>query len=409
MLRGELLADLTLTVDDFFSSTYGTIYGVMRDVWESRGEVDIAMVGDRVERKGVPRDVFAECAKAVATPAHGASFAAIVKTRAKARRLLEEAGRLAAEAEGTSDPDALARESSERIAALLDSGISTSGMDITESANAVLQDLASGEGRIPGLDTGYPLLDYKTLGLKPGELWIVAGRPSMGKSSFSNNIAWNLASRGKKVAIFSLEVDRSQLVRNIVSIATGIRLRTLVAGQAVDPLTYQRAVERVAPLLAGNLHVSDDGRVTPGAILSQCRTLKRQKGLDLVIVDYIQLCEMGGKGKRHEDVGAISRGLKLMARDLGVPVIALSQLNRNLENREEKRPRLADLRESGSLEQDADVVIGLFRPWVYTKLSSEERDAEAIILKQRNGPLGTVKLDFDAETVSFHVPPPRTM
>lgn len=404
MLKGELLADIDLTPGDFHSAVMGGIYACLREVWEEQGDLDIALAASRAEKRGVSRDEFASCVSSVQTPAHGIQFAKVVARKAKSRAIVAEAERLGREAAESEDPDALIREVEGRLSALMEGAGAHEAMSTDDAFGAVLDDLKSGTGRVRGKSTGYPSLDYKTLGMKPGEFWILAGRPSMGKSSLANNIAYNVMREGGKVAMFSLEVDTLQVMRNLVSIASGIGLQKIISGSAVDEVQYSLAATAVAPLMGNNLFVCDDGRITPSSIRAYARTIQRKHGLDLIIVDYIQLIEGGNRGNRQQDVSDISRGLKLLSRELGVPVLALSQLNRGLESREEKRPRLSDLRESGSLEQDCDVCLGVYRPWVYSRIPSEERDAEVIILKQRNGPLGIVRLDFEATCVRFAVP-----
>ena len=288
-------------------------------------------------------------------------------------------------------------------------------------------------GTVTGLSTGLIDLDAKLGGLHPSDLIILAGRPSMGKTALATNIAFHAARnfmgeaqpdgtvkavRGGRVAFYSLEMSKEQLAGRIVADVAGVSGDRIRKGQ-IEPDEYRRMRDAAAVLRKIPLHIDDGGGTSIAKITARARRLKRRQGLDLIVVDYLQLAKGTGRPEnRVAEISEITGGLKAMAKDLGVPVIALSQLSRKVEDREDKRPQLADLRESGSIEQDADAVLFVFREAYYIgraepkagtaehmawqdDMSRCEREADVIIAKQRHGPIGTVKLSFDGDTTRF--------
>ena len=255
-----------------------------------------------------------------------------------------------------------------------------------------------------GLPTGFLEFDNKTTGLGPGDLMILAARPSMGKTSFAMNIAEHGAfDRKEAVAMFSMEMSAEQLGFRVISSRSGIPLHKLRSGelndQEMDQLTWTIGRLREAPLF-----IDETGGLSPMDLRAKARRLAMRENLKLLIVDYIQLMQVPGKGdNRVQEVSEISRQMKSLAKELAIPIIALSQLNRGLENRDNKRPRMSDLRESGGIEQDADLVVFIYRDWVYDK-NADERAAEVIIAKQRNGPLATIPVQFIGANTKFENP-----
>lgn len=253
-------------------------------------------------------------------------------------------------------------------------------------------------GRVNGLETGYSRLDQSVGGLRGGDLVIVAGRPSMGKTAFTLNIAENVAGAGKQVAFFSLEMTRIQLTERLVFGRAEVDSVKARIGK-LESNDIRRILGAAESLHAVPLHIDDTSALSVFQLRSHCRRMKRKGGVDLIIVDYLQL--MRGSGdSRVQEIGNISRSLKALAKELDVPVIALSQLNRSLESRTEKRPTLSDLRDSGEIEQDADLVWMLYRDVVYNK-KANPREAELNMAKNRRGPCGTVRLYFDAQFTRF--------
>ncbi len=272
-------------------------------------------------------------------------------------------------------------------------------MDQLEQKMEYLRQNPSG---LAGLATGFTDLDAKTTGFHPGDLVILAGRPSMGKTSFALNIAEHVALYLKKpAAVFSMEMPAEQLALRMVSSFARIPMGQLRGGDMEDRY-WDRLVSQGSLIREAPLYIDETGALSPLDLRSRARRIKQRHGLGLIVVDYIQLMQVAGtKENRTNEISEISRSLKALAKELEVPVIALSQLNRGVEQRDNKRPRMADLRESGGIEQDADLVIFIYRDEVYNKDSPDKGTAEIIIAKQRNGPLGTVKTAFLGEFTRF--------
>lgn len=265
-----------------------------------------------------------------------------------------------------------------------------------------IQEMRDNPKGLAGLPTGFSDLDKLTTGLHPGDLVIVAGRPSMGKTSFALNIAEHVALYEKKAAaVFSMEMPADQLALRVLSSFARIDMGKLRAGELgdrdMDRLVSQGGLVSEAPLF-----IDETGALSPLELRARARRMKQRHDIQLIVVDYIQLMQVpGNKDNRTSEIAEISRGLKALAKELSIPVIALSQLNRGVEQRDNKRPRMADLRESGGIEQDADLIAFIYRDEVYNKESPDKGTAEIIIAKQRNGPLGTVKAAFLGQYTRF--------
>jgi replicative DNA helicase len=255
---------------------------------------------------------------------------------------------------------------------------------------------------ITGVATGFYEIDMMTSGLQPSDLVIVAGRPSMGKTAFAVNIAQHAAIKESlPVAIFSMEMPSEQLAMRMLSSLGRIDQHKIRTGKLGDD-DWPRLTHAVGILSEANLYIDDTPALSPGEIRARCRRLAREHGLGLIVVDYLQLMQVhGSKENRATEISEISRSLKALAKELNVPVLALSQLNRSLESRNDKRPVMSDLRESGAIEQDADVIMFIYRDEVYDEDSVDKGIAEIIIGKQRNGPIGIRKLRFFGEYTTF--------
>jgi len=258
------------------------------------------------------------------------------------------------------------------------------------------------EGAITGLATGFDKFDEMTTGLQPGDLVIVAGRPSMGKTTFAMNIAENAAIAAKAaVAVFSMEMPGESLAMRMISSLGRIDQHHIRTGQLTDE-DWPRITSAVHMLSETSIFIDDTPAMTPGEIRAKARRIKRKHGLGLIVIDYIQLMQVhGGSENRATEISEISRGLKALAKELHVPVVALSQLNRSLEQRPDKRPIMSDLRESGAIEQDADLIVFIYRDEVYNEDSPDKGTAEIIISKQRNGPIGKSRLTFLGKYTKF--------
>jgi replicative DNA helicase len=259
------------------------------------------------------------------------------------------------------------------------------------------------KGELTGVSSGFKELDRMTAGLQPGDLIVVAGRPSMGKTTFALNIAEN-AAFGKKatpVAVFSMEMSREQLAFRMISSLGRVNQGHLRTGNFGDE-EWSRINGAINMMKSAPIYIDDTGALTPTEVRARARRLKREHGLGLVVIDYLQLMQVPGtKENRATEISEISRSLKALAKELSVPVIALSQLNRSVEQRQDKKPVMSDLRESGAIEQDADVIMMIYREEVYDKNTTRKGIAEVIITKQRNGPVGEISLNFQGEFTKF--------
>jgi len=337
------------------------------------------------------------------------AYADIVRERSVLRQLIEVGTDIAGSAfnpEGRNSKELL--DSAERSVFEIAEQGARSGkgfVDIRKLLNSTvvhIDKLFEQGGTITGVSTGFTDFDDKTTGLQKGDLVIVAGRPSMGKTTFAMNIAENAAIGEKKsVAVFSMEMPAEQLAMRMIASLGRIDQKNLRTGQLNDE-DWPRITSAVAILSEAKLFVDDTGALSPGEVRARARRLKREHGLDLVVVDYLQLMQVPGGGEnRATEISEISRGLKALAKELEVPVIALSQLNRSLEQRPNKRPVMSDLRESGAIEQDADLIVFIYRDEVYNPESPDKGTAEIIIGKQRNGPIGMSRLTFLGRSTKF--------
>lgn len=256
---------------------------------------------------------------------------------------------------------------------------------------------------ITGIETGFEDFDEKTAGLQPSDLIIIAGRPSMGKTAFAINIAENAAIKNNlSVAIFSMEMPGEQLAMRMLASLARIDQQKIRTGKLESDDDWARLVSTVSMMQDKKMYIDDSPALTPAELRARCRRMAREHGLDLIIIDYLQLMQVPGtKENRATEISEISRSLKAMAKELRVPVVALSQLNRSLEQRPNKRPIMSDLRESGAIEQDADVIVFIYRDEVYNEDTADKGKAEIIIGKQRNGPIGTILLTFLGKYTRF--------
>ena len=256
-----------------------------------------------------------------------------------------------------------------------------------------IEKASKNKGTVTGIPTGFIDLDYKTSGFQPSDLILIAARPSMGKTAFVLNVAQNMAFKeGKTVAIFSLEMSKEQLVNRLFSLESKVDSQALRTGNLTDE-DWAKLIEGAAVVGKSNLIIDDTPGISIAELRSKCRKFKLEHNLGIIIIDYLQLMSGGKRSEsRQQEISEISRSLKAVARELNVPVVALSQLSRAVEQRPDHRPMLSDLRESGAIEQDADVVMFLYRDDYYNKDTDKKNIAEVIIAKQRNGPIGTVEL-----------------
>jgi replicative DNA helicase len=401
-----------LKPDEFYIKLNRDIFDTINAMFSYGQTIDPVTVLDQMRARGVYQEgnenYMAEVMRVTPTAANVMEYAAIVSDRALLRRLGDTADAINNMVyEGSGQADSVLEVAERQIYALRQ-GRSVGGlMPVSSVVQNVFDDLseaaASGE-KIPGISTGLPDLDRVTLGLNKTELILIAARPGMGKTSIALNMLLHAAMNLKKtVAMFSLEMSREQLVTRLLSRAALIPSQNLLTGQLSEQ-QWREVTDAAQAISATNILIDDNPSLTVSEMNAQCR---RVPNLDLVVIDYLQLMQSSGSGKgysnesRTQAVSDISRMMKIMAKELNVPVICLSQLSRANESRTDKRPMLSDLRESGAIEQDADVVIALYRDGYYNKESENPNLAEAIILKNRKGSTGTVELLWLPEYTTF--------
>ncbi|MEW5849080.1 MAG: replicative DNA helicase [Myxococcota bacterium] len=393
-----------LSPEDFYREAHRVIFEAMIALADKGEPSDELTVAEQLRQTGMLEKAggiaaLGELSRSTPTAAHVRSYAKIVHERATLRRLNAVAtGIVEATMRAEGDVQEIIDEAERTVFEVTDDKKRKEYEPIKEvlvRAFAKLEAAANRGEAITGVPTGFEKLDHMTAGLQPSDLIIVAGRPAMGKTAFTLNIASNAALRAKvPVVVFSLEMSSEQLANRMLGAEAKVGLGNLRNGRIAQPdwLALSMAAGRISE---APLFIDDSGILTVFDVRAKCRRIKREHGLGLVIIDYLQLMQgRAGVDNRAQEISEISRGLKALARELDVPIMALSQLNRSLESRTDKRPMMSDLRESGAIEQDADVIAFLYRDEYYNKDSPEKGTAEVIIGKQRNGPTGTVKLAF---------------
>ena len=401
-----------LKPDEFYIQLNRDIYETIYAMFSYSMVIDPVTVLGQMKVRGVYTDTceeyIAEIMRITPTAANVMEYAAIVRDRALLRRLGETADEINSMVyEGSGEAEAML-EAAERKIYALRQGRNVGGLipvsSVVQNVFDEMNEAAASGNAIPGLPSGFPDLDRTILGLNNSELILVAGRPGMGKTSIALNMALHVGLNQKKtVAIFSLEMSREQLATRLLSRASLVPLQNLLTGQLSEE-QWRSVSDAAQSLSMTDILIDDNPTLTVSEMNAQCR---RVANLGLVVIDYLQLMQSAGSGhtwsneSRTQAVSDISRMLKIMAKELNVPVITASQLSRANESRQDKRPMLSDLRESGSIEQDADVVIGLYRDGYYNKESENPNLAEAIVLKNRKGQTGTVELSWLGEYTSF--------
>lgn len=411
LVDGDVLAHVagSLKSGDFYLPRHGLLWGVLVDLSARGLPVDALLAFREVERRGLieetgGRDYIATLSSAVTSPVHAEHYAGIVREKAGLRALSHLAQSLASAVSGGDGYDEALKLAHDGLAA---AGERTSRRDARPIGPAMLDVLGALQGqREAGVVCPTDLHNLDDLlagGLHKGELVVVGARPGVGKSCLGNNVAVAASLRGASVLIYSLEMTIDSIARNMLAAraqVSGDRMRKGAGHIRREDL--ERLAAAASEIGNTSLLVNDNSSANVPSIRREAQRVKARQGLDLLIVDYLQLMESARPAeRRNEDVAAMSRGLKILAKDLDVPVVALSQLNRQSEERDGGRPRLADLRESGSIEQDADVVLLLHRPWVRTKSEMDRGIAEIIVAKNRHGPTDVVKVAFVDEHLLF--------
>ena len=402
-----------LISEDFYYKQYGILFDTMIELYSKGLPVDLVTLQNKLKEKDVPAEIASlefvrDLLNAVPTSANVKYYAQIVKDNSMRRKLIK----LNEEIENECY---MGKESVETVMDITEKKVfdllSTRGgggdyvpiRQVVMNAMDRIEKASRNKGNVTGIPTGFIDLDYKTAGLQPSDLILIAARPSMGKTAFVLNIAQNVAfKQGMTVAMFSLEMSKEQFVNRLFSLESKVDSQHLRTGNLTDA-EWESLIESAGVIGKSNLIIDDTPGITIAELRSKCRKYKLEYDLKLIIIDYLQL--MSGSGKsgenRQQEISEISRSLKALARELNAPVISLSQLSRACETRPDHRPMLSDLRESGAIEQDADVVMFLYRDDYYNKDTDTPNIAEVIIAKQRNGPIGTVQLMWRPELTKF--------
>ena len=406
-----MAASEIITGEDFYQHQYGVLFEAMVELYNEGKPVDLVTLQDRLREKEVPPEISSmefvrELLNVVPTSANVRSYANIVQDKAMLRKLIKATEEIANTCylanEKTED---IMEETEKKIFDLVQKRATGDFVPIKQVVlNALdrIEAASKNKGSVTGIPTGFIDLDYKTSGFQTSDLILIAARPSMGKTAFVLNIAQHMAFKcNQTVAIFSLEMSKEQLVNRLFSLESKVDSQSLRTGSLSDE-DWGKLIEGAGVIGRSNLIIDDTPGISIGELRSKCRKYKLEHNLGIIIIDYLQL--MTGSKKtdsRQQEISDISRSLKEVARELNVPVVALSQLSRAVEQRPDHRPMLSDLRESGAIEQDADVVMFIYRDDYYNHDTDKKGIAEIIIAKQRNGPIGTVELVWLPDYTKF--------
>jgi replicative DNA helicase len=415
LIDEEVLADISdkIKPHDFYDKRHAIVFDAMLRLYEHHKPVDLLTLSDELKRKDELETIggsayLTELTNYVPTSAHAAAYAELVEQKAVRRRLIKASAEITELGfdEETTIQELLGMAEAELFSvsdASIKQDLTSLEQILTESFDR-MEELHRDKGKLRGVKTHYRDLDKKTAGLQKSDLIILAARPAMGKSTLALNLAYNIASQEKlAVLVFSLEMSKEQLVDRMLADAAGVDAWDIRTGNLSDE-DFSKLSEAMGEMAEAPIFIDD----TPGMTVLEMRTKARREAhnhpLGLIIVDYLQLMQGSGRNgseNRVQEVSEISRGLKLIAREMNVPVIALSQLSRSVESRTPQIPQLSDLRESGSIEQDADIVMFLYREDYYNPDTDRQHIADLIISKHRNGPTGTIELYFHPERLRF--------
>lgn len=401
-----------LSKEDFYSTQYGIMFESMVELYNEAKPIDLVTVQNRLKEKDVPPEVASleavkDIISTVPTSTNIKTYANIVHDKAVMRRLIRTSEDIANTCYAGKEPlDVILEDTEKNIFSVIQQKNHGELVPIGEVAENVLSKIEKAsktKEKITGVSTGFSDLDYMTSGFQPSDLVLIAARPSMGKTALVLNMIRHVAMKKKRPCmIFSLEMSKEQLVNRLLSMESDINSQKLRTGELGDA-DWESLVQAVMEVSKSPLVIDDTPGITVTELRSRCRKIKLEKGLDLIVIDYLQL--MSGSSKRSEnrqqEVSEISRNLKAVAREMECPVIALSQLSRAPDQRPDHRPQLSDLRESGAIEQDADIVMFIYRDEKYNPDTEHPGEAELIVAKQRNGPTGTVNLVWKQDTTKF--------
>ena len=398
-----------LLKEDFYHQQFGVLFEAMVELYNEGQPVDLVTLQNKLKEKDVPSEVaslefVSDIVTAVPTSANVKYYANIVKENAIKRKLIRVTEGIENDCYAGKEPlESLLEKTEQDVFKLLSvrqTGDFVPIRQVVMNALEKIEKASQQQGTVTGIPTGFIDLDYRTAGLQPSDLILVAARPSMGKTAFVLNIAQHVAFRANMcTAIFSLEMSKEQLVNRLFSLESSVDAQLLRTGNLSDA-DWEKLVEGAGIIGDSDLIIDDTPGISISELRSKCRKYKLEHDLKLIIIDYLQL--MTGPGEsRQQEISNISRSLKALARELSVPVVALSQLSRQVEQRPDHRPMMSDLRESGAIEQDADVVMFIYRDDYYNKDTDLKGISEIIIAKQRNGPIGTVELAWLPQYTKF--------
>ncbi len=406
------IASEQISGDDFYGKQYGVLFDAMVELNDAGKPVDLVTLQQRLKEKSAPPEIYSleyirDVMAAVPTSVNVKYYAQIVAEKSVLRKLIRVNEEIANICYAQNDTLESILEQSEKnifdIVQRRNNGDFVPIRQIVMNTMNMIEEASKNRGAVTGIATGFLDLDYKTAGMQPSDLILVAARPSMGKTAFVLNIAQHVAFHEEKtVAIFSLEMSKEQLVNRLLSLESKVNSQAIRTGNMKDD-EWERLIESADVIGSSKLLIDDTPGISFGELRSKCRKFKIENNLEMVIIDYLQLMTGSGKGNesRQQEISEISRSLKALARELHVPVIALSQLSRAVEQRPDHRPMLSDLRESGAIEQDADVVMFIYREDYYNRDTELKNTAEIIIAKQRNGAIGTINLAWLPDYTQF--------
>ena len=401
-----------LTGDDFYNRQYGIVFEAMRELSDSGKPIDPVTLREVLSRKNIPDEMksmefMREVLDLTSTSANVREYAKIVRSKATLRRLIEASEQIEKACySGQEETETILDDAEKSIFRVVQQRSDDEFVPVSQIVLNALQAMTAAsrsKSHVTGLETGFLDLDYRTSGLQNSDFILIAARPSMGKTAFALNIMEFMAiKREMPVAMFSLEMSSETLMNRLLAMRSGVEAQKIRTGRMSDE-EWSRIVDASGVIANSGIIIDNTPGITLRELRSKARKFKLDADIKAIFIDYLQL--MAGSGRsgenRQQEISDISRGLKSLARELNVPVVALSQLNRGAEMREDHRPMLSDLRESGAIEQDADVVMFLYRDDYYRKDTEDKNIAEVIIAKQRNGPIGTVRLVWRPEYTRF--------
>ena len=407
-----ITATEVLTAQDFYDQRYGLIFDAIKELFDEQLPVDDVTILSRLREKNAPDEIcnltfLSDIIDSVPTSANVKYYADIVKDKSLRRAIIKVCSDIETNCYSASDEtDALLSDTEKKIFDLVQNRGSSTFTPIKDVVIEVLrhiQEVSKSDEHITGIPSGFTKLDDMTAGFQPSDLILIAARPSMGKTAFVLNIAqYACFKKDYTCMIFSLEMSKQQLVNRLLAMDSHVDSANIKVGRLTDD-EWKGLIESAGIVGRSNMVIDDTPGITISELRSKCRRYKLEHGLDMVIIDYLQLMSGGGKGdvSRQQEISDISRALKALARELNVPVLALSQLSRAPEQRQDHRPMLSDLRESGAIEQDADLVMFIYRDEYYNADSDRKNTADIIVAKHRNGAIGTVSLVWLSSLTKF--------